>query len=234
MTFLASFLALSSKSDSTPIVFDLNEGQQIFRRGQAINQTERDARIVIGKWFNGEQTVVVEEAVFITSGLLSRWLGYQNAAGTSNDDIQNSWSKSHAQFSSKPIALIRLARLCTVDPIDQDLDNSGIPEALDDVSIQIHQQGKPWTTMTVQTVQDIQQRRPDEVLKETWDQVLAKFTAWPAKPTVNELIPAIRWGKNRRVSLVAETPIFPGGSKCEMKIVEKDRTRIIPFRYPKS
>lgn len=234
MTSLTCFLAISRDLASEPIIAELQEGKRIFQRGKGIDRTEKDARIVIGKWFDGEQLQPVEEAIFLTPGLLSRWLGYQNSAGKPIEEVNANWAKCYPQFSNKRVVLVRLARLCTTDIQEGDTDNSAKPNSLDHIEISIREKSKPWSSIEFRTVQDIQQRRPSEVLNETWDQVLAKFTAWPSKPTTNELIPEIRWGKNRRVTLVAETAAFAPGSKCELKIVEMDRTRIIPFTYPKS
>ena len=234
MTSLTCFVAISGNFGDAPIVAQLKEGKRIFEQGKGIDRTEQDARIVVGKWFDGEHIQPVEEVIFVTPGLLSRWLGYQQYAGTPYDEIKSSWKQCSSQFSTKSIALIRLARLCTVDMVDGDVDNSAKPSALDSIKIQMHQVNKPWQEIPFRTVQDIQRRRPEEVLKETWDQILAKFTAWPSKATENELIPEIKWGLNRRVSLIADTPTLDAGSKCELKIIEKDRTRVIPFNYPKS
>jgi hypothetical protein len=234
MTPLICFLAISHEVRSEPIHAEFEEGKKIFQHKKGIDRTEKDARIVLGQWFDGERLEPVEEAVFLTPGLLSRWLGYQKSAGTPQDDIDMSWSKCYSQFSGKNMAIIRLARLCTVDMVDGDVDNSGNPAALDHVKIQIRQGSKSWSPVSFRTVQDIQQRRPEEVLKESWDQILAKFTAWPSKPTENELMPEVKWGKNRRITLIAEVGNFDAGSKCEFMIVEKDRTRMIPFTYPKS
>ncbi len=234
MTSLLCFVAISDSVVGTPIESELKLGKQLFAKGKGIDRTEKDSRIVIGQWFDGERNQNVEEVVFVTPGLLSRWLGYQLAAGTSQEVVNATWEKCAGQFTGKTFAVVRLARLCTVDMIDGDVDNSAKPEALDKIKIEMHQVDKPWTPVDYHVVQDIQQRRPDEVLKDTWDQVLAKFTAWPSKPTENDLMPEIRWGLNRRVSLIAETTKFEPGSKCEIKILEKDRTRVIPFHYPKS
>jgi hypothetical protein len=234
MTPLLCFVAFSGTFGFAPNEAEIQEGKRIYGRKKGIDRTELDARVVIGKWFNGESTQTVEEAIFITPGFLSRWLGYQQAAGTPSEETQSAWIKCSGQFSNKSIVVIRLARLCTVDFIDGDIDNSAKPDCLDNVTFQIRQAAKPWIPVKYRTVQDIQQRRPEEVLKERWDEILAKFTAWPSKPTENDLIPDIRWGLNRRVTYIAETPAIEANSLCELKIVEKDRTRTIAFRYPKS
>ena len=234
MTPLLCFVASFNAFGEAPIAAEFTEGQKIFAKKKGIDRTEKDARIVIGKWFDGDRLQPVEEAVFVTPGLLSRWLGYQQASGTSPEDVKSSWLKCSSQFSNKVVTLIRLARLCTVDMVDGDVDSSAKPAALDSIKIQIRQIGKPWEAITYRTVQDILERRPEDVLKETWDQILAKFTAWPSQATENDLNPEIRWGLNRRVSLIADTPTLGAGSKCEMKIVDKERTRVIPFNYPKS
>ena len=228
------FVAVSSLTGGAPLQSDMNEGKAVFLHKKGIDRTQKDARVVIGQWFDGERTQTVEEAIFITPGFLSRWLGYMQAAGTSQDDVDKHWANCTPMFAEKTTVIIRLARLCTVDMIDGDVDNSAKPDALDNVQIFIHPVGSPWQPVKYRTVQDILQRRPEEVLKETWDQIMPKFSPWPGKATENDLNPEIRWGLNRRVSYMAETEKLPAGSKCELKIVEKDRTRVIPFNYPKS
>lgn len=234
MTSLFCFLALSREFGEAPIAAEFAEGQKIYAKKKGIDRTEKDARVVIGNWFDGERLQVVEEAVFLTPGLLSRWLGYQQASGTSKEDVDRSWKQFTAQFEKQPSTFIRLARLDTVDPVDGNVEATANPTSLDDVKIDVRQIGKDWQKVNYRVVQDLLERNPTEVLRETWDQVLAKFSAWPSEATTNELMPLIRWGKNRRVSLIAETPKLEPGSKCELKIVEKDRTRTIRFTYPKS
>jgi hypothetical protein len=234
MTSLFCFLALSHEFGESPIEAEFLEGQKIYARKKGIDRTEKDARVVIGNWFDGERLQVVEEAVFLTPGLLSRWLGYQQASGTSKEDVDKSWQQFTSQFAKRPSTLIRLARLDTVDPIDGNVESTASPTSLDDVKIDVRQVGKDWKKLNYRVVQDLLERNPSEVLRETWSQVLAKFAAWPCEPTTNDLMPILRWGKNRRISLIAETPELEAGSKCELKIVEKDRTRTIRFTYPKS
>lgn len=234
MTSLFCFLAVSGKFGEAPIPAEFEEGRKVFHRKKGIDRTEKDARIVIGKWFDGDRVQIVEEAVFLTPGLLSRWIGYQDASGMPKEVTDNRWKQCSNQFSDKNLALIRLARLGTVDPHDGDVENYAAIEALDSVQFEMKAVGKEWQKVSFKMVQDIQDRQPADVLKETWDQVLAKFTAWPGTPTANDLVSEIRWGRNRRVSMLAEVPTMDPGSKCQLKIIEKDRTRVIPFTYPKS
>jgi hypothetical protein len=234
MISLLCFVAISNAFGTEPIAEDFKAGQKIFKQHKGIDRVTKDSRIVIGQWFNGANLQPVEEAIFVTPGLLSRWLGYHQANGKSKLEVQSAWTKCSAQFSEKTVVVIRLARLCTVDMIDGDVDNSAKPDALDTVNVEIREASQPWFPIGVKVVQDTQQRRPLEVLTETWDEVLAKFTAWPSKPTENDLYPEIRWGLNRRVTLIAQAPTIEPGGKCELKISEKDRTRIIKFKYPKS
>lgn len=234
MTSLICFVAVSLLGGGAPLQSDMNEGKAVFLHKKGIDRTQKDARVVIGQWFDGDRKQTVEEAVFITPGLLGRWLGYMQAAGTSQEAVDKYWADCSSMFAGKTTVIVRLARLSAIDMIDGDLDNSAKPDALDNVQLFLHTVGSPWQAVKYRAVQDILQRRPEEVLKETWDQLLPKFTPWPGKATENDLNPEVRWGLNRRVSYLAEIDKLPAGSKCELKIVEKDRTRVIPFIYPKS
>ncbi len=234
MTPMICFLTISTGFGESPLPADFDEGQKIYNRKKGIDRTEKDARIVIGKWFDGDRVRDVEEAIFLTPGLLSRWLGYQQASGNTKDSVTKAWKQYSTQYAAKSLTLIRLARLGTVDPVDGDVQYSTRVDALDNVRIEMRQEGQEWQPVSYRVVQDIQERQPADVLRETWDQVLAAFSAWPSAPSGNSLMPEVKWGMNRRVSLLAETPTEPLGSKCELRFVEKDRTRVIPFTYPKS
>ena len=234
MAALLCFLALSSEFGTAPISAEFEEGQKVFKHKKGIDRTEKDARVVIGKWFDGDRLQLVEEAIFVTPGLLSRWLGYKEASGTAKDEVQASWKQCSAQFTGKTVTLIRLARLGTVEPHDGDTTDTAKTDAIDNPKIEIRQVGKEWHKMTYHVVQDLLDRHPADVLKETWDQILAKFTAFPSTPTENDLMPELRWGRNRRISMLTEVPTLDPGSKSELKIVEKDRTRVIAFDFPKS
>ena len=234
MTSLLCFIAFSSAKESVPIPSEVAEGQHIFGRKKGIDRTQKDARVVIGQWFDGDRLLPVETAIFLTPGLLSRWIGYQAAEGTSVKDGMATWKKCIDLVSKPTHIIIQLSRLSTVDMVDGDVDNSANPNGLDTIKIQIREVGKPWNDINYKIVQDIQQRRPEEVLKDSWDQIAAKVSNWPSKATENELIPEIKWGRNRRVTLFAEAPTYPPNSKCEMRIVEKDRNRVVPFNFPKS
>lgn len=234
MAFVALLLAAVFDFDKAPIAKDVELGKKVFAQHQGIDRTQKDARAVIGQWFDGDRTRVVEEVDFLTPGLLSRWLGYQTATGVPKSQIDSAWEHCSQQLNGRSLALIRLARLCKVDYIDGEVDGSGKPEALDQVQVFMREVGGEWQEVKLQVVQDIQARQPTEVLADTWDQVVAKFIAWPSEATHEDLMPDLRWGKNRRISYLADVPALGAGKKCECKIVEKDRIRTIPFDFPKS
>ena len=64
MTSLVCFVAISGNFGDAPIVAQLKEGKRIFEQGKGIDRTEQDARIVVGKWFDGEHIQPVEEVIF--------------------------------------------------------------------------------------------------------------------------------------------------------------------------
>ncbi|MBS1700972.1 MAG: hypothetical protein JST12_04870 [Armatimonadetes bacterium] len=234
MTLTLCFAAAISGFGTAPIPTEFAEGQKVFHRKKGIDRTTGDAGVKIGEWFDGDRKQVVEEAIFLTPGLLSRWLGYQAASGTADEEIQNSWKACTDQLQDQSLAFIRLSRLGTVDPVDGNVEDTANIEALNTVRFDIRQDGKSWQKLDFKVVQDVQDRWPTDVLKDSWDQVMAKLMAWPSTPTNNELVSQIRWGRNRRISVLAEVPAISANAKCELRITESDRTRTIKFRYPKS
>lgn len=234
MPFFLPLFAIGFEFGSAPQATEFAHGQKIYHMNKGIDRAQGDARIVLGNWFDGERTQVVEELDFLTPGLLSRWLGYQEASGTPKDKIDSAWKNFSEQFKGKSMALVRLARLGAIDIVDGDLDDHAVISALDSVKLEMRTKKGEWQEVKYRVIQDLQARQPHEVLRDTWDQILAKFSAWPSTPTADDLISEIRWGNNRRVSFLAEVPQYEPHASCEIRIIEKDRTRTIPFYYPKS
>lgn len=228
MLTVATFAAAMAFGPA-PLTSELERGRKIREKGHPITRNDDEAKVTIGRWFDGSKHVTTEEMVLLTPGLLSRDTGYV----ASPDDSQLTWSKATAQFGGTRYALIRLARLNPVSIYDGDITEVANPDALNDVKF-TWISAKDRKELKTIVVQDRQDRKPKLVLDTDWREVLSSFSAWPSpnkapKPMYSE----IRWGRNRVVSYFTEVPAFEPGEQCSLEIIESDRTRTIKFRCPK-
>jgi len=229
-------LVLTNFGDK-PIADELKAGARLAAYGKGIDRVLGLNRVVFGSWFNGERMLNVDHAVIMTPGLLSRWLGHQQACG--DKDIQSSWTKFAAQAKGRTVVFIRLSTLNTMDLTDGDESETGQPELFDDVRIGFGQspnrRADParFVGLTLQRVQDVQGRHPHEVLKTSWDQVVSRYIAWPASPNADPDSP-IRWGKNRLVGFIAELPSLSDSRFGAFRIQTGSAIRTIRFEMPKS
>ena len=229
---------------------DFSIGVMAGRKHKSIDSLLLNNRVTLGKWFNGSQHQVVEEAVIVTPGLLARRLGYSLANNEATEtEIEEVWQKFVNRGESKPQLLIRLARLCRVDPDDRDLANNGLPDMLNTFRVQFrlmrrlvivseHQkkqleEAQNWGVVPTKRIEDLQDRKPTLVLGTRWEVPLAAIVPWvnqKEKATFSE----IRWGNNRLVSDFGTLPNFDGATHGELSIIENDRTRTFQFLLPKS
>jgi hypothetical protein len=193
-----------------------------------------DARVVLGTWFDGLRKQSVEELVFLTPGHLSRWIGYGLGKGESFEDSQKMWDNFSALSKGKMLGVIRLARLCSVDIGDMDVRPDASPEALDTVKIRFRRVSSSWKEINFRVFQDVQDRDPLLVWRESWDRALASVMTWPSQPSEFPLVSEIRWGKNRLITSIAEFPMTEPQAKCELEITEVGRKRVVPFKFPKN
>jgi hypothetical protein len=213
-------------------------GGKIAKEGRGPDRLNLDARWVVGKWFDGSRQQEVEELVFLTPGLLSRWIGFEGIDGA---EAKNLWGRFWDQMIGKQYAFLRLARLDWVDWHDGDTQASADPSALDNVRVLINTRGNEWKSLQMQKIQDLQDRSPQLVLRDKWFQVIPSFVAWPSAVSKFPLVSEIRWGKNRLVSYMLEFPVnesnpklYTSGGKGMLKIIEGDRSRIVKFNYPRN
>ena len=220
-----------------PISAELEAGAKLAAKGKGIDRALGLNRVVFGSWFNGERMLNVEQAVIMTPGLLSRWLGHQQATG--EKATQTLWDRFAAQSKGKTLVFVRLASLNTLDLTDGDESETGNPGLFDQVNIGFAQTPNPkigparFEPLTLKRIQDIQDRHPHDVLKSSWDQVVSRVLAWPTSPAVDSDSP-IRWGKNRVVGFLAELPALNEHRYGAFQIQTGSTIRTIRFEMPKS
>jgi hypothetical protein len=216
-----------------PLGSEMSKGAQLAKKS-GVDRCVGDARVVIGTWYDGIRRQPVEELVFLTPGHLSRWLGYGIAKGESLDGSQRLWQNFAGIAKGKTLGVVRLARLCSIDPGDLDVRVDGKPESLDGVKLRFRVVGAEWQDVPYTLIQDVQDRDPKLVWRESWDRALTSVMVWPSQPSEFPLVSEIRWGKNRMVTAIADFPMVQAGCKCEIEVTEVGRQRVIPFKFPKS
>lgn len=226
-----------SNFNAKPIAEEMEIGAKLANKGKGVDRVLGLNRVTFGTWFDGERNRDVEVAILLTPGLLSRWLGHQQASG--EKDIQCAWDRFASQAKGKTLVFIRLATLNTLDLTDGDESETGQPHLLDQVSIGFAQMPQRkatpprFETLLLKRIQDVQDRHPHEVLRTTWDQVASRVVAWPA-PSFADSDSPIRWGKNRLVGFLAELPNLNDLPFGAFQVQTGNVTRTIRFEMPKS
>lgn len=59
-----------------PLVLEVERGRAVARRGQGLERCFHEARKPIGWWFSGKNNEDVEQVIWMSPKLVSRWLGY--------------------------------------------------------------------------------------------------------------------------------------------------------------
>lgn len=219
---------------SEPIDAEVRVGAELARKGRSIQQALGANRVVLGRWFDGNEKREVEEAVLITPGLASRWLGHIGRSDST--EVYRAIAK---QQHGRVIAFIRLARLNTIDFADGDEVDTAKPEMLDGVKIEFGESTSKrtpptWAPVVLTKIEDRLDRHPHDFFKVTWDQLFSRAMTWPTPNGVAAPDPLIRWGRNRVVSYIAELPFVPKTPFAGFRITEPDRVRTVTFEVPKS
>lgn len=238
MPLLSIVLGLSlAHFSGKPVAEEVEKGAKVAAQGKGIDRVLGLNRVSFGSWFDGQRMLNVEQAVIMTPGLLSRWLGHQQVCGLK--DIQPVWDRFAAQSNGRTLVFVRLATLNTLDITDGDESETGNPALLDQVTIGFGQMSNRKMTpaqfelLSLRSIQDVQARHPHEVLRTTWDRVVSRVVAWPSEPSADE-DSSIRWGRNRLVGFLAELPAVSKLPFGAFQIQTGGATRIVRFEMPKS
>ncbi|MEI7578307.1 MAG: hypothetical protein WCK51_15570 [Armatimonadota bacterium] len=238
MAILLTIVGLGlSNFSGKPIASEMEVGARLAKKGKGIDRVLGLNRVVFRSWFDGERMVDVEHAVIMTPGLLSRWLGHQQACG--EKEIQPAWDRFASQSHGRTLVFFRLATLNTLDLTDGDESDTGQPSLFDEVEIGFGQttnrKAGParFAPLVLKSIQDIQDRHPRDVLKTSWDQVVSRVVAWPTLP-LPDLDSPIRWGRNRVVGFLAELPTITDTHYGAFQIRYAGRNRVVRFELPKS
>jgi len=75
-----------------PISAELERGEKVYYRKRGVERVFQEDRATIGWWFDGSKKKDVDDVIWLSPSLISRWLGYLNAKEKwSQDELQRRW-----------------------------------------------------------------------------------------------------------------------------------------------
>lgn len=141
MFFLSAAVALVFKPVSfpvAPISSELLRGEAVYLAGAPIEKTEIEDRQGIGSWFDGSHSREVEEAIWVSPGMVSRWLGYQRAKEKWTPVEQlDRWNAVRNELDGKLTFVVRLSSFAKQDPLEFGDTPPGTLAAVTDVKFAV-------------------------------------------------------------------------------------------------
>jgi hypothetical protein len=93
-----------------PMEFHMAKGQSAYVAGKGIDRLWQDDRQAIGFWFDGMRKQDVEEAIWLSPALLSRWVGYRAAQEKwTPEQSQQRWDALRQTMDGRAYIVVRLA-----------------------------------------------------------------------------------------------------------------------------
>src|SRR5689334_4109662 len=92
-----------------PIQIEVCRGEEVYRAGKGIERTLMEDRQAIGYWFDGRVRKDVEEAIWVSPTMVSRWLGYLQAKERwPKLELLNRWAALRDQLDGSLTFVVRL------------------------------------------------------------------------------------------------------------------------------
>ncbi len=157
-----------------PIQRELLLGESIERKRRGIERTLLADRSPIGEWFNGKEREQVEEAIWLSPELISRWLGWQQSReGWSPTEVQKRWNVARDRFNGKMTFVVRLTAFPKVDPLEGAGEPARLVDDLSDARGAVTYDGpkkSPHQHAATQNLllQRLTENTPQEVLSAKW------------------------------------------------------------------
>jgi hypothetical protein len=102
-----------------PIGAEVLRGERTFLGGKGLPAVLAEDRQAVGIWFDGRARREVEDVIWVSPGLVSRWLGYLRAKEKWPDgELQSRWDKLRPVLDGRITFIVRLAALPRQDPLD--------------------------------------------------------------------------------------------------------------------
>ncbi|HVL39825.1 MAG TPA: hypothetical protein VM328_10595, partial [Fimbriimonadaceae bacterium] len=99
-----------------PIQHEIERGIEVYRQGKGLERVLMEDRQIVGWWFNGKIKEGVEEVVWISPSLVSRWLGYLWAQEKwAGGELERRYGRLRARLRGQMWFMTRLSRLPKMD-----------------------------------------------------------------------------------------------------------------------
>lgn len=241
LTLFFSIMMRPADFPSAPLAAELARGESLAIAKKGKDRTLLDDRAVIGRWFDGKAKRDVEEAVWLSPSLVSRWFGWRrNREAWPQDEISNRWRLARDEFGGR---LTFIVRLCTF-PKQNVLEESEEP-AVDGPDIEslravlVYGGNKPkYVAGNALFLGKMKAPTADKALKQDWSEApqlrLVFGSAAFAAPSEPELDPNLDFqlgGYTSTLWLVQcplpnQAELFP---QFELKIETPNKERIARF-----
>ncbi len=219
-----------------PIAFQLKRGREIYQKKKGIDRVLDEDRAVMGTWFDGRVHRAVEEAIYVSPAMVSRWLGYLSASEILDDgEVQQRWQQVREQLSGSANFVVRVAAYRKSDPLDFNWDRPSGGANLENLNFDFSFQD--WSGQTVylpsatHLLARLQARHVADVALATWLSVSEPLA--PLRPEgTNEYEATFHLGDNRvdyywvRMSI---RPEMEYAAKFSLTIAAKRKVRIANF-----
>lgn len=101
-----------------PISAEFRRGVAVYAQGKGLERCWMEDRKVLGTWFDGVRRRDVEEAIWLSPSLLSRWMGYAAAREKWTDaEREARWDIARRIADQRLILLVRISSFPKVDPL---------------------------------------------------------------------------------------------------------------------
>ncbi len=128
-----------------PIGVELERGVQAYVRGKGLERLYLEDRQVVGTWFDGSKKRDVDQVLWISPSLLSRWLGYLAAKEKwAEGELPARWAKLRASLGGKLTFLVRLGAMPKIDLMEQETVAPGSSRDALDVRFLWTSTAAPW------------------------------------------------------------------------------------------
>jgi hypothetical protein len=105
-----------------PIPAELDRGVRLYALGKGLDRLYLEDRKVIGTWFDGRARVGADEAIWLSPGLMSRWLGYLEAKEKwPRGELEARWRRIRADLGGRLTFVVRLCSFPRTDLFEEGL-----------------------------------------------------------------------------------------------------------------
>lgn len=113
-----------------PLPSQVARGVKAYVEGRGLERTFLEDRKALGTWFDGKAKRDVEEVIWFTPGIVSRWLGYLEAKEKWPPGVlQGRWSRIREALNGNVVFVVRLSAFPKIDALEP--SNVGPSSAID-------------------------------------------------------------------------------------------------------